>query len=513
MRTTKQRLLRIHLNRVMILAGGFLLAFNTHAAKGGKGKPGDGGGGGGGDSIPPSQITDLVADNSGEWAPFYRLSWTVVGDDLMTGNVAAYDVRYIVGEQLTESNWNIAINLISATQLFLVSPQRMESFIVYDLPQGTACSVGIKAIDEAGNASSLSNVVSVTTAGLNWSTEIVDVLPWESDRWTYSTAMATSSSGVIGLAIGKDDGVYLKEKSDSDAVWAVAQLVDNQMTSPYIYVHFLDYDTNGNPTIVYDNEGAIFMARKAETQWHIERVDTGYWGGMDVISDPWGNHWLSYSAEVGKGKNKHRVLKIATRDPLSKSWYYEIIDDTAKGYVHTALAWGSQGPLMAYRAVLQISETETQSELRYAQWNELTDSWEHQHIGYPNLGVDHDIAIDPQSGMPVIAFSNSADKLTLLEKGTDKGIWFEEIITGNCYSVAGFKIDSSGTRMLVVQMGQALRFIYDDPHGSWFIEPVVGSNGDQPNSFVFTSEGLPAIAGYDADSRGVFFSQKIPTMP
>lgn len=110
------------------------------------------------DGVPPSAITDLevVAVTSST----VRLAWSAPGDDGEEGTAARYRLRYTIGT-LDETTWAEAD---SAEVGFTPYPSgQAEEYTVRGLAAATRYEFGLKAIDEAGNESPLSNVVVART--------------------------------------------------------------------------------------------------------------------------------------------------------------------------------------------------------------------------------------------------------------------------------------------------------------------------------------------------------------
>jgi hypothetical protein len=113
---------------------------------------------GGGDLTPPGVVSDLatafVASTN------LTLRWTAPGDDGMSGVPAAYDVRW--------SNQPITVaNFSDATP---VTPQpapapggTVQTYVALSLTPGTTYYYAMRAVDEAGNWSGMSNVAVATT--------------------------------------------------------------------------------------------------------------------------------------------------------------------------------------------------------------------------------------------------------------------------------------------------------------------------------------------------------------
>ena len=114
----------------------------------------------------PSPITDLVVTEITESRA--RLNFTASGDDGIRGKAKYYDVRFSTSN-LDESNWDNATSVSG-----LIAPSEtgtQESFIVSSLLPNSDLWIGIRAIDNVGLISNLSNVVQITT--LNAELEII----------------------------------------------------------------------------------------------------------------------------------------------------------------------------------------------------------------------------------------------------------------------------------------------------------------------------------------------------
>lgn len=116
------------------------------------------------------------------------LQWTAPGDDAATGTATSYQIRYSTST-LSEGTWS------SATAFSAPPTPRVagtaESTIVTGLTPKTAYSFGMKTVDEVGNVSSLSNVISVTTACF--------------EAWTVSAWGACVSGAQARTAVDQND--------------------------------------------------------------------------------------------------------------------------------------------------------------------------------------------------------------------------------------------------------------------------------------------------------------------
>lgn len=105
------------------------------------------------DLTPPTPISDLEVTTAG--LDSISLSWTATGDDGTSGKASTYDLRYS-GSPITVGNWASATQ---ATNEPIPSFSGVtESMTVTGLSPAGSYYFAIKAIDEANNASSLSNI-------------------------------------------------------------------------------------------------------------------------------------------------------------------------------------------------------------------------------------------------------------------------------------------------------------------------------------------------------------------
>ncbi|MBT9554709.1 MAG: discoidin domain-containing protein, partial [Myxococcales bacterium] len=103
-----------------------------------------------GDELPPARITDLAS------AAGVLFTWTSPADN--SGATDHYELRYHPGSSAWAWDDGTIIALPPSPTL---TPGEVESVIVSSLPMGSALSVGVRAVDAAGNAAPVSNLVLV----------------------------------------------------------------------------------------------------------------------------------------------------------------------------------------------------------------------------------------------------------------------------------------------------------------------------------------------------------------
>lgn len=110
------------------------------------------------DATAPSEIDDLAATVLS--ATEVNLTWTSKGDDGDVGLAESYDIRYTT-ESINEDNWDDATQVPEAIAPLISGSS--QSMIVTGLVGGTVYYMGMKTLDEAGNASPISNIINVET--------------------------------------------------------------------------------------------------------------------------------------------------------------------------------------------------------------------------------------------------------------------------------------------------------------------------------------------------------------
>ena len=153
----------------------------------------------------PAPITDLAVTDITESRA--RLNFTATGDDGSQGQARQYDVRFSTSSDLNESNWG---NATSASGLVMPAEAGTpESFVVSSLLANSELWIGVRAIDNAGFTSGLSNVVQVTT--LNAELQIIpEAIPptVSSPGETHDIVLSLRNIGQVDLSIMATVSLY-----------------------------------------------------------------------------------------------------------------------------------------------------------------------------------------------------------------------------------------------------------------------------------------------------------------
>jgi len=110
------------------------------------------------DVIAPARIANLSVTGVNDTTA--SIAWSAVGDDSLTGLASSYDIRYAT-TPITASNWAAAVQV--ANEPTPASPGTSQSYTVRGLSRQVTYYFAIRAVDDAGNMSILSNVPSATT--------------------------------------------------------------------------------------------------------------------------------------------------------------------------------------------------------------------------------------------------------------------------------------------------------------------------------------------------------------
>jgi hypothetical protein len=108
----------------------------------------------------------------------FTLTWTAPGDDGVSGIATGYELRYS-SQPLTQANYLLATRITGLPAPTAAGTR--QSFVVNGLADGTTWYLALRTIDDAGNWSSVSNVVtrvSVTSGVVRAEIPISFASPW-----------------------------------------------------------------------------------------------------------------------------------------------------------------------------------------------------------------------------------------------------------------------------------------------------------------------------------------------
>jgi len=129
------------------------------------------------------------------------VAFAATGDDSLTGTATTYDVRYSASP-ITIANWGAATQVTGEPAP--MAPGTAQTVTINGLTRQTIYYFAARIIDEAGNPSALSNVVSVTTPDLSAPAAIRDLavgflwFGWSTDvpmTHRYEAALPREHSG------------------------------------------------------------------------------------------------------------------------------------------------------------------------------------------------------------------------------------------------------------------------------------------------------------------------------
>jgi subtilisin family serine protease len=271
------------------------------------------------DTMPPTAIADLGSGASPA-ADAVTLAWSATGDDGPVGQAVLYDLRHH-SEPITEANWALATQ-VSGEPLPAVSGQP-ETFTVTGLEASTTYHFALKALDDAGNSSALSNVFSATTAPPlpgSWASELVSATGGGTVGVDFHDGPGQFS---IGAAYAVGDTVVVSLFNGTQ--WS-AEVVDPATT--YGAAISFAFAPDGTPTVSYGYTKIMFARRMAGGTWKLENVEKGS-ASNDYTS-------LAYDPATGEPTIAYRKgsnLRFARKQGgLSGTWIAETVDVAVARY-------------------------------------------------------------------------------------------------------------------------------------------------------------------------------------
>ena len=149
------------------------------------------------DVTPPAAVADLSV--TGTTGTTIAVRWTAPGDDGATGTATSYDIRYSTST-ITLANWASATTVTGEPTPAVAGTA--QTYTVTGLSGSRTYYVAIRATDDAGNVSLLSNVVNATTPDVIPPAPVRDLSYGGSDspaksRWTARAAALPWAEGYV----------------------------------------------------------------------------------------------------------------------------------------------------------------------------------------------------------------------------------------------------------------------------------------------------------------------------
>jgi len=126
------------------------------------------------DTTPPGAVVDLAVVDAGETS--LTLEWTAPGDDGALGSVSGYDLRWAGAAIDSEALFAAATPVTWPAGTALVDGGLLQAVVVDGLTLGQTYHFALKAVDNVGNTSALSNTDFGATLDLTPPEAVVDLL-------------------------------------------------------------------------------------------------------------------------------------------------------------------------------------------------------------------------------------------------------------------------------------------------------------------------------------------------
>ncbi len=176
------------------------------------------------DQIPPARITSLwICVENPTWAD---LCWYAPGDDSLSGKATAYDIR-LSRAPITDSTWDSCT--IAAQSLIPRDPTTGERFRLNGLDSGTTYFAALKAVDDIGNWSALSNVIAINAVDSLPPRTITDLTGILLDDSTYQLYWTAPSDSDVTAKVGSYEIRYSLDTIDENN-WSSATLLGQYPT-------------------------------------------------------------------------------------------------------------------------------------------------------------------------------------------------------------------------------------------------------------------------------------------
>ena len=329
------------------------------------------------DTTVPATINPLVVAGVGYQS--VTLAWRATGDDGNSGTGSSYDIRYSTSE-ITAANFADATQ---ATGPSPVAAGTMATYAVCGLSESTLYYFAIKLLDEAANASDISNTVSATTTsgtlifsddmesgGGNWTASSGSL--WHISRHRYSSFAKSWYYGTEGIwnyntGLNKNSGSLVSTQIDLSSV------TDCSLSFKYWreveYYASKNYDVtsvkvsydNTTATVWYKssddasakqwtNSGTIdlqdYAGKTIQLQFEFDTVDYYYnsyegWflDDIQVYGTTAGTDWLSFSPNTGTlAAGESAVVTIYYNGHVAPGTYTCTLDITTDDASQSAIS-------------------------------------------------------------------------------------------------------------------------------------------------------------------------------
>ncbi len=385
------------------------------------------------DEVAPAAITNLnVTDTESNTA---TLTWTATGDDGTTGTAARYDIRYSTSE-INSSNWANATSVENT--LVPQASGSTETFTVTGLGFGEAYYFAIKAIDNLGNESDVSNSPSGTTDN----PPIASVDPTSLSSTLFTGGTEEKSFTIFNDASAGSNLEYLLEIVFQDRTFPKKELTKEQLQKsltdvnhigngkyPTMYVLgrkddvLLNADFEGGvpPTdwTVVDNEtfGVIW---KTNTEWGSDNLTGGTGLSATVNSDAAGSG-IEYDTELitpsinVMGRQDIFLTYKAYFNNLGATDLFDVDITTDNGATWTnMISWAEDHTTPEVVTILlddYITPTTSNIKVRFHYWDSSTNdwNWEVQVDDVQIVGGAAWLAVNPLEGQAYNGTSNTHD--------------------------------------------------------------------------------------------------------
>ena len=458
------------------------------------------------DTTPPDAITGLAV--TGWTSDSVSLEWIAMGDDEGVEPAYLYDLRYRMDGPITEGNWGTSTEVPGEPL-----PQEAgtpESFTVSPLWPDTTYYFAIMAMDEAGNPSEISDVVSATTdpgQGGAWDLETVD----DGNEVGTWISMAVDGAGNPHISYADYAKKDIKYAGWTGSAWLIEKLPTKDAKT-YRWTS-IAVDASNNIHMVYFSDSRKdlkYAYRAAGGGWTIELVDSGWVTGHgkasagnwnSIVVDAAGNPHISYRDGYDDTPGS---LKYAYKS--GGQWNIQIVDDDDRAaLMGTSIALDSlERPHIAYNSW-------SAPNLRYAQWTGT--AWVIETIDEtPGAGdwlQPRALALDDFDNAHV---SYSVDGGLSYAKRND-GVWTTDVVDPTGSGDSNLVLDTSGNPHISCHysLTDDVKYAWwDENTNTWVIELVDGafSAVGYWASIGFDNGGEPMIAYMDMDNLDLRFAQR-----